>query len=182
MDSFEKKYLYWLASLVKLDDEKYSILFETLWNKEFYSIFPNDDNREIEGRQLREKWSDKIGIDFKKTAEFGPCRVIEMLIALSQRMEFELYGSDYNKTSADLFWEFVNNLGLKKYTNKVIVNENSFGDIDMILTRWLDRKYDRDGFGGIFPLKYWAKSGLRSQYDTEIWYQMCAYLAENYPI
>lgn len=183
MYGFEARYLSWLMSLVK--SKKYSehdILLESLWRQEFYSAFPNDDNREDDGRRLREMWADEVGENLGDTAEFGPCRALEMMIAISNRMEFELDGSRYNKSAADLFWELVKNLGLGQYDNYTMINANGWDHIHENLQIWLDRDYGKDGVGSLFPLKNWRQNSPKGQNRVEIWYQMCSYLLENYPI
>ena len=47
--------------------------------------------------------------------------------------------------------------------------------VEDIVQKFLDRKYSRNGDGGLFTVN-------RSRYDlrsVEIWYQMCWYLDEN---
>jgi hypothetical protein len=50
-------------------------------------------------------------------------------------------------------------------------------DILDCIDRFLSRKYDYNGVGGIFPLR---KGASEDQRNVEIWYQMQSYLMENY--
>ena len=88
MEKEEKKYYNYLVRLVRTPESKrYTLLLEHLWRKEYYSILPNDQNRAKDGAFLRRE------VDYGDEYDFGPCRVLEMLIALSRRMAFELYGT-----------------------------------------------------------------------------------------
>lgn len=180
--SYEDAYINWLTKEVKKGQKKdYGVLLKVLWHKEFHSILPNDDNREQDGRDLRIKWCEEQNIDLKN-CDFGPCKVLEMLISLSKIFEFELNGSQYNKHWVDLFWEMLDNLELLQYDTQTFIANNAWLDVDTILNKWLDRRFNKDGFGSIFPLKSWESSGLKSQRRVEIWYQLCNYLLEKYPI
>lgn len=174
MEKNERSYYNYLVRLVRTPESKrYTLLLEHLWRKEYYSILPNDQNRVKDGLFLRR--------EVNEGQDFGPCRVLEMLIALSRRMEFQLYGTDYDKTYKDLFWELVNNLDLIKFDNIEAAKDAMYLEIDHILTNWIERRYSPDGYGGVFPLNKWKKDDGK-QTEVEIWYQMMLYLSENYAI
>ena len=174
MEKNERSYYNYLVRLVRTPESKrYTLLLEHLWRKEYYSILPNDQNRAKDGLFLRR--------EVNEGQDFGPCRVLEMLIALSRRMEFQLYGTDYDKTYKDLFWELVNNLDLIKFDNIEAAKDAMYLEIDHILTNWIERRYSPDGYGGVFPLNKWKKNDGK-QTEVEIWYQMMLYLSENYAI
>ena len=177
MEKEEKKYYNYLVRLVRTPESKrYTLLLEHLWRKEYYSILPNDQNRAKDGTFLRRE------VDYGDEYDFGPCRVLEMLIALSRRMAFELYGTEYDKTYKDLFWELIDNLGLTYFVNLEAAKDAMYLEIDHILTNWIERRYSPDGHGGVFPLNNWQKSSGIEQTEVEIWYQMMLYLSENYAI
>ena len=174
MEKNERSYYNYLVRLVRTPESKrYTLLLEHLWRKEYYSILPNDQNRVKDGLFLRR--------EVNEGQDFGPCRVLEMLIALSRRMEFQLYGTDYDKTYKDLFWELVNNLDLIKFDNIEAAKDAMYLEIDHILTNWIERRYSPDGYGGVFPLNKWKRNDGK-QTEVEIWYQMMLYLSENYAI
>ena len=175
MEKEEKKYYDYLVRLIrKKESNNYLLILRYLWKKEYYGILPNDQNREKDGIYLRQ--------EFGAEMNFGPCRILEMLIALSRRMEFQLYGTDYNKSYKDLFWELFDNLGLTKFDNLETVKDSTYLEIDHILVNWLERRYSPNGFGSIFPIKKWRKGIDEPQTNVETWYQMMLYLGENYKI
>jgi hypothetical protein len=178
MEKSEGDYINYLKVLVRGEDlSDYELLLERLWKKEYYSILPNDQNREKDGILLRDI---PDGPDY--TLYFGPCSVLEMLIALSKRMEWEISGTDYDLTYRDLFWEILENLGLKEFDNYRVMQDARSNELDRILTDWIERQYSPDGVGGIFPIKNWRKGKDKPQNKVEIWYQMMLYLSKNYQI
>ena len=98
-----------------------------------------------------------------------------MLIYLAKRCEFELYNGEITVCFRDIFWELISNLGLEKYSKRGWKGTNVYFEIDEILNIWLERRYDEDGKGNIFPLK----DPIKDQKTVEIWYQMQSYLLEK---
>ena len=168
----KSKYFNFLCSMINADREQdYEALLEELFMIIFYPLIPNDDNRAHDGKQLRNIYMNQAG----QPALFfslldDECSVLEMLIGLSLRLEFETAQSKWEKTSSEWFWILIDNLGLTAL--------NSLTDIRDRVMVFLKREYKSNGDGGLFPLKY-PKNDQRT---VEIWYQMSAYILENYPI
>jgi len=154
------------------------MLLGELHRMEFYSLIPNDDNRGEDGKQLREKFINEEGPQALSQSDLGGCSVLEMLIGLSFRLEFETMSSRWEKTPSEWFWILIDNLGLEWCNNSMFLQHKS---IDKIITKveiFLNRHYKNDGNGGLFPLK----NPRKDQRRIEIWYQMSGYILENYPI
>jgi hypothetical protein len=66
------------------------------------------------------------------------------------------------------FWNMIVNLGLGSM-NDVKYNKDY---VDSVISRFMNRKYKRNGEGGLFTVKH-CKYDLRT---VEIWYQMCWHL------
>lgn len=176
MGTTENSYVNHVKNLVRDPDRTdYESLLERLWQKEYYSILPNDQNREKDGLLLR---NEILNDEYYNI--FGPCRVLEMLIALSKRMEWEISGTGYDATFKDLFWEMIDNLGLLKFDNLAIMKDIRTLELDKILTDWIERQYSPDGSGGIFPINDWKRGVDKPQTKVEVWYQMMLYLSKNY--
>lgn len=162
---------------------EHSLLLEQLHGIEFYSLVPNDHNRGVDGEQLRIKFVDEVGPQGSPSLPDGPCTMLEMLIGLAYRLEFELLGGRYERPMSDWFWVLIDNLGLRNVTDDLYRKGLDIrSKVDIIIRKLLDREYDTDGFGGLFPLNNLAKSGTRDQRRVEVWYQMSAWIIENYPI
>lgn len=175
----QKSYYEWLCDMININNSYYSyyILTKELAKKTFYSLVDNDDNRETDGKNLRKEFLSSENI-LDTGALDGPCSVLEMLIGLSMRMEKELYKLDGDTSFVKYYWILIQNLGLYDLNDENYVEKN--GDIifEMSMDKFLNRKYKKNGKGGLFPLK---KSN-KDQRTVEIWYQMQEYLKENFKI
>ena len=172
------RYFNFLCDLVGTKAREYIKLLSELYAMDFYTLIPNDDNRAEDGKQLRVKFMDKEGLQhalsFSFLEPFDPCTVLEMLIGLSFRLEFETMSSRWEKTPEEWFWILIDNLDLE-WCNDSIFNQE---EVNLRIQRFLERHYKPDGDGGLFPLK----NPRKDQRRIEIWYQMSAYIMENYPI
>ena len=170
------KYLTILAGMIdhpNFDPVDIYKTAETLHNIEFIYYVPNDDNRAEEGLALRERIFEEYGLNDQYA--WGPCSVLEMMIALSERMEALL--SNPQLDIPTLFWEMMSNLNLRIDTLGMHRDQNQRNSIiEEAISNLINRTYNRNGFGGLFPL-YNSK---KDQRKIEIWYQMHAYLMENY--
>lgn len=154
----------------------YDMLLRRLHRHEFYSLIPNDDNRALDGTKLREIFLDEGGHKAPSCLPNGPCTVLELMIGIAYRMENELADGENAKSAADCFWELVENLDLDWVNDDNYFDPGVVDEIDATILKFLDRKYDTNGKGGLFPLI----DAKRDQRDVEIWYQMCEYLLYNY--
>lgn len=172
-EPLDELYFRWLYSQVGSVKQKnpartYWSLLKQLFTKEFVWIIPNDDNRLEDGRDLRYEFVDEQNLDDVEPEWLGlGCSMLEMLIALANRLSFE------DDQPADAwFWKLIENLGLRGFTDRYPYDEEI---VDEILDNVIWRTYEEDGRGGLFPLKH----PNQDQRDVEIWYQLSAYLLEN---
>jgi len=174
----ENRYFDYLCFLIGRSQE-YSILLEKLHDIEFYSLIPNDYNRGADGQYLRSIFLDEVGHTWSTSLPEMECSLLEMLIGLANRLEFETAQSKWEKSPNEWFWILIDNLDLSGCTNDAYIkSECVCKKIDEICDRLLSRGYEYDGNGGLFPLK----DPKKDQRRVEIWYQMSAYVMENYPI
>lgn len=166
---------------------KYTKLCSELQDKAFKWFVPNDDNRCEDGLRLRDEFIEAKRLDEKhlevKYFLRSPCTVLEVLVALSNRISYEMFDlKDQKNHNARWFLEMVTNLGLDVYTDSTtkgdILDEMDAVAVDDRLETLMDRTYAYDGSrGGLFPLK---KRPPSDQRNVEIWYQLMLYLDENY--
>ncbi len=176
----DQDYFAWLCEMVHIDqmDRSYMNLAKDLHHRKFYSLVSHDENRASDGQELREYYMREI--NYPKYLELeGECSVLEMLIGLARRMDFETnnpYDINGPKDKTTYwFWEMIDNLGLMKFSDDVYYQNGGANKVDKILDRFLNRRYSKDGTGGLFPLD----NPRRDQREVEIWYQMNSYLAER---
>lgn len=160
------------------DESCEDFLLRRLHEIDFYSLVPNDDNRGEDGIVLRDTYLDHNRGGFNPEMNDKPCSVLEMLIGLSYRLEFETAQSRWEKTPKTWFWILIENLGLDFRSCRHISRAAYAEKIDEVVHNLLERHYKGNGEGGLFPLKHPKKDQRR----VEIWYQMSAYIIENYPI
>lgn len=175
----ERGYFEWLCDLIHVDqgDRSYRILAKELYSRDFYYFIPHDENRAQDGLDLRDEYLSECGLT-EHYVDLGDCSVLEMMIGLARRMSFDTI-DPYNGRQGDLttywFWEMVDNIGLMDYSDDCYESYGGDWQVDDILTRLLDRKYRRNGEGGLFPLRL----SRGDQRKVELWYQASAYLAEQ---
>lgn len=143
-----------------------------LYRKEFVWFVPNDDNRIIDGHEVRDEFlSDEDIHNLDETWIDLGCSMLEMLIALARRVAF-LEDED----ARDWFWILVKNAGITDCNDRAYRdNPHLEHTIDHILDRVIWRKYEYNGEGGLFPLR----NPERDQRQVELWYQLSAYLNER---
>jgi len=181
----EAKYFDFLLSFLREDESLLPSVFDSshllwkLYRTEFRYSAMMDRNRDMDGREWRNRYGGELSPAFLKR----PASVLEVLLGLADRMAFELDDVD---GLDPYFWEMLDNLGIN-FTNYEF-DEGIATDrqVDKTLHRWMSRQYDDYGRGGIFPLRFVPEfdgsNEFQNQNRLELWYQMQLYLAENYDI
>ena len=170
----DELYLTWLYRQIdevrlRHSSRTYWGLFKLLYTKEFIYLVSKDKNRVEDGKELRRRFAEEEGLyDIDPNWMELPCSMLELMIALADLLSFEA-----DRTPRAWFWEMLQNLDLNAYNDRSRLPVREVNDI---LDRVIWRNYDRDGHGGFFPLK----RAERDQRKIELWYQMSAYLIENY--
>lgn len=108
-------YSIWLRKQVCNEEEiqPYWCLFDVLYAFEFYWLLPLDESRAIDGKKMRVRYE----LDTKNDCDIdGPCRLLEMLLALSIRVRQDvLVGTEYD--IHDVFWLILKYIGIDDATN-----------------------------------------------------------------
>lgn len=175
--TLDDAYFEWLYSQVgavrnRNPSRSYWKLLKQLYTKEFQWFIPNDDNRVEDGKELRLRFLEETGytlVDPRGLWMNLGCSMLEMMIALARMAAFESDGS-----AVEWFWRFMHNLEIEKYSD-ARYDRYVAKEVEEVLNRVIHRKYDRDGVGGLFPLR----NASRDQRRVELWYQMSSYLLEG---
>lgn len=169
----DNEYFDWLVDQIG-GQRRFRLLLSYLYDKNFiwtYAI-PTDANRAKDGQYLRSTYVNETH-DYMSFADAKrPCSVLEMLVALALRIERDITGEPGNDHPERWFWEMLRNLGVYHMTDSRF-NE---AEADKAVDRWMERRINADGGGGLFPL---AKPS-KDQRLTPIWDQMNEYLNEQY--
>lgn len=170
---WQEAYFHWLVPQVKDTEQRrtYWDLLRLLFETEYVWLIPNDDNRMIDGLELRTEFLLEADAPrFVSPDGFGVCSFLEMLVALSRRLAFQAGGE-----AEGWAWQLVVNLELHRLSDPLgRVRRTRVADI---LETVIYRNYNPDGTGGLFPLA-WPQD---DQKQVELWYQMAAYIDEIHP-
>lgn len=175
-DKLNKEYYDYICSFVTNEDDRvnYSKLLKGLHQIIFYYVVDNDINRIADGIDLRADFADSKTRNTKEKLEIrklldGSCTCLEMLIALSRRIEETIMGDDkYGNRTSKWFWDMIKNLGLYELEDKTF-------NMDILFEKtriFMDREYAKDGLGGLFRIEG-CPNDLRKE---PIWRQMTWYL------
>ena len=188
-------YFHFLCQLVDLRTEHLCLLGK-FHSMEFYGFVQNDENRVLGGLKLRELYCiERLGLNpeevpngaskvlakdiekLNRDFDFNGCTVLEMMIALSYRIEDSLIDIADGHDMPFVFWMLVQNLDLMWADDVAFVEDDAEELVESVILRLVERKYRPDGRGGLFPLRKTKKD----QRCIELWYQMCEWLLEKMP-
>lgn len=180
-EEIDELYFNWLVDQVAFVNTRrgrrarYQSLFQQMHETIFVALVSHDENRIADAKTMR---ADFLSEHKKERGDLSwmrrsPCSMLEIFIILSQQLSF-LMDSD----AKDWFWHLIYELDLEKYDDRAYDDspEETEDAVSMILDRVVWRSYDPSGKGGLFPLQH----PERDQRDVELWYQLNAYLLENF--
>ena len=175
-EDLDERYLTWLYSQVanvktRAKAHTYWSLFRQLHKTIFVALVSHDENRIADAREMKyeflgENEDERGDLDWMRS----PCSMLELLIILSRFLAFEM------DDPADIwFWHLIEELDFERFNDREYDShaEEAIGEI---LNRVIWRTYEPSGKGGLFPLNH----PDRDQRKVELWYQLNAYLLENF--
>lgn len=149
----------------------YRMLLGVLDGVEFRDTRGIDGNRIQDAQELRADLIADMALDHTAVRPFMNVSLLEVMIAIAERLG-QITGDD---NTAFWFWEIASNLALDGIDDTEFWSDPEGYEAE-ILDRAddvIDINYDRDGLGGLFPLREGvAPQDMR---DTELWYQMHYY-------
>lgn len=170
-DEVINRYFQWLIDIVDVNGRvSYRKLLMHLHRTPFTHEY-KDSSRASDGENLRYRFYNEVPGITRSNLLFlnESCSVLEMMIALAVRCEESIMDDPkYGNRTKQWFWQMMNSLGLNGMSDDCFDRD----ECQMIIDRFLDRKYSPDGKGGLFTIRGCGKD-LR-KYD--IWTQLCWYL------
>ena len=161
-------------------DQSYLQLLEIMHQTPFRVTIANDINRAQDGIDLRKVFlKENRDVSYVWLCE-TECSMLEMFIALAERMDMMLDDDDTPYSLEWYFWEMVKNCGLYDYNDEALFNPRCEEEVESILERINARDYTKLGHGSMFPLRAIPLHGARDMRKAEIWAQMNAYANEHY--
>ena len=156
----------------------YSNVLEILYSTQFEYTLKLDENRMMDGIDLRYHFSYACHIPYELTESVitSECSILEMMAALAKRCDDDImFDLSYGDRTSLWFKMMFDNLGLTKYTN-LCWSYSSEYEIRHILKKCMFRQYNADGTnGGLFIIHQNANIDLR---NLQIWDQMCLCMSE----
>lgn len=161
-----KRYFHWLLKFIGnglCRKNSYFELLEYLFNTEFDWSIPMDENRAADGIDLRHRFVVECDEDQELSYIYlsGPASILEVLIALSIKMEYVARGSIDLSKSSQWFWGMIKSLDI------LDCYDGNFDEEKVVY--FLDRWTDFESEISIFP------SG-----KGEIWNQAMNFLSEKF--
>ena len=173
-DEIREAYFNWLVQYMELDRNHLIEIGKILHSTQFIAINLKDRNRAFDGKALREQFKNASLFDDYRCLD-GPCSVLELLIGIAIRIDYLMREPGQSDQTVKWFYMLLDNLHIAEFT------DDHFGYTDRekikdILNKFILRKYNYDGEGGLFPLHH----SRQNQTKIEIWYQMSAFLTEKF--
>jgi hypothetical protein len=175
-EGLDQRYLSWLYSQVakvktRAKNRTHWHLFRQLHDTIFIAIVSHDENRIADGRDLRYEFlAEDESVQGDPEWTRSPCTMLELLIVLSRQLAFEM-----DDPVTPWFWHLIEVMELERF-NDLEYDDHAREVIDDTLDRIIWRKYEPNGKGGLFPLR----KPVEDQRDVELWYQLNAYLMEQF--
>lgn len=164
----------WLVKLVGFERKGYDNLMELMHMTPFTYTVERDRNRASDGQYLRGQYFDEVRVGYAGQFDRYDASVLEVLVALAIRLDNEYIGDPGEGHPEEIFWEMLENLGFD--TPKARNAHFRMHYCYEILVYWMERRYDRRGTGGVFPMR----KTRRNQKKLELWDQAMEYVSENY--
>ena len=177
-DGLRKEYFEWLCNFV-YDDEhtsrglSYNKMFSFLFDTPFHWTMTMDENRAVDGIDLRYRYGRERGIADPIVASYlddRDCSMLEMMVALALRMENQIMENpDVGNRVGQWFWDMIVSLDINMPDSRF-----DYGRAERRIEILETRSYRANGEGGLFTIS----TPTKDMRTTEIWYQMCYYIDE----
>lgn len=168
-DYFE--YLLYMMHCETPEHRKYCHLLSDMYDITFIYSHPMDENRVIDALDMRKEYLFDHGYNVDNDFMNRDVSVLEVLAALSRRIEIEITGEPGSDDLSRWFWVMLDNLG-------VLLEDDIYdrGYVRNKIDIFLVRNYDKSGNGSVFPLR----KTTTDQRKNDLWYQGQLYLTENW--
>lgn len=177
-EAVRRAYFNWLKHRVDME-HGYDILLQKLMDMDFYwpDWMPRDESRAADGMTLRQTFADEnLAVFSDFSAIDGPCSLLEMLAGLAVRMEVDLtQDPEFGDRTGLWFKKMLIDLDLLRCQDNSFCGTWDLNYVSKKCEVFMDRTYNFDGSGAIFPLKNYEGD----QKKLEIWSKMNRWLTEN---
>ena len=168
----------WLCDIINEDDNcrDKSKLLKYLFEKEYIWVISMDENRAGDGIWQRREFLSSNGYSLSSFAD-KPCSVLEMLVALSIRIEDSvMYDWEEGDRTGFWFWHILDNLGLGEEFDDYFDRQK----VDKIIDIFLNRSYVNRGPGCPFFMSDLSPKEFENFKKEELWTQVLDYLRDAF--
>jgi hypothetical protein len=170
-EALNQQYFEWLCTFVGCYDRRRLLAF--LHSMPFEYTIILDGNRYEDGQDLRYRFANERGIHYRYVTAWidnRDCSVLEMMVALSIRIEEHIMGDPGDPSYSRWFCDMLKSMGIYWMT------DDKFNETlaQRAVYRMMRHEYARNGEGGLFTLSR-SRKDMRK---VEIWYQAMWYLDE----
>lgn len=173
-DNLSKRYFEYLIYENIVAKPSWVPILEILFSRDYYSMLIMDNSREGDGKLLRDNFMAMINgndaIEFNSSPWVDiPCSMLEMMIALANRITLEFYAvdDDIYPMSTIIFASMLDSLGIN-------MDLQTQDEVEDIITRFIRRDFSPDGRGSLFDLR--GKTVDIDWRDLPIWNQAMAWV------
>ena len=166
-------YRLWLNNKIKSPNypiTAYSQVLSALFRAPFKALYPGDDNRIGDIRDLRVQFSNEVkltNIEYLELQEMEPS-MLELMVIMAIRINaFASEDDDISK----YFWDMMESLGLHDMDD----TKFNYSAVQKRVDIFINREYDANGRGGLFWIKRLNDSGYNAP-KLDLWTQSQAYL------
>lgn len=155
-------YFDWLYRQ-SFEDDVHTELAHQLFVTDFKWSYPLDENRAIYGLELRDMYKRSLNRELREH-----CSVLEMMVALSRQIRWEMGGFEDEPTE---FWFFCmrESMGLIGFNDDTYTHDDRTPKkVDRILNKMMNHRYEPNGYGGLFHIQN-TDEDMR---ELDIWSQM----------
>lgn len=155
----------WLKVIIQPSTNYEEMLLYVLYNTIFISLVEKDINRVEDGLEFRNNF-----YNTRFEPSLTPASVLEVIMGVAYRLSILLHNETHYDETERWFWVLIDNLDLQESP------ENTEDLILSKVNRFIYREYNKNGKGGLFPLKYNIRNIDQSAAD--IWTQMNVWIEE----
>lgn len=173
MSNINHEYFDWLCNKISRDSgqKEHTKLLEFLFNRDYIWVISMDENRAGDGIWLRRLFSEEKNYT-EKPLSGEPCSVLEMLVALSVKIEDDvMYDYEIGDRTGKWFWLMIRNMGLLR---SVLW--------DRCIENFMRRTYKNGGLGCPFYMEKLDEEGFEKFKNEELWNQFLDYLSANFEL
>ena len=146
----DQEYIRWICDQLGLRVTKWRGMISTLNKIPYRWSIDTDENRAVEGINLRNDYFKERGFNRVDT-DSRDCTVLEMLVSLANRLNFDYVGYPGDEKNGRIFIDFCKNLGIvSAESNENQCYSGDFEDISENIDRWLDGNFEENGEGSPF--------------------------------